>query len=204
MLIIGISGQTGAGKSTFANFLSQRGLGENLEVDAIGHELLADPEVKESLVKVFGAEILDGSGAVCRRSLGRLAFRSSEATCSLNSVMHPAMRKLVAARVEAARQAALPSIIINAALLFSMELDRLCNRLIYVQADPEVRLRRLVNYRNWSEESARERLFAQDRLPVVPGVTIVENNADEAALAAVAGQIAEKLLKGVGADEKAR
>ncbi len=204
MLIIGISGQTGAGKSTFANFLSQRGLGENLEVDAIGHELLAAPEVRESLVKTFGAEILDASGAVCRRSLGRLAFRSSDATSSLNAVMHPAMRKLVAARVESARQAALPSIIINAALLFSMELDGLCNRLIYVQADPEVRLRRLVNYRNWSEESARERLFAQDRLPAVPGVVIVENNADESALAAVADQIAENLLKGAGADEKTR
>ncbi len=197
MHVIGISGQTGAGKSTFANLLSQRGLGENLEVDAIGHDLLTDAAVKNSLVKVFGADILDESGNVCRRSLGRRAFVSSDATRSLNSVMHPAMKKMVADRVEMAKNAGLGSIIINAALLFSMGLDSLCNSLIYVQADPEIRLQRLVNYRSWSEESARERLFAQDRLPSIPGVIIVDNDGDEAALTRVADQVARQ-LKGNG------
>jgi dephospho-CoA kinase len=80
MLIIGISGQTGAGKSTFADLLSQRGLGENLEVDAIGHELLVDEAVRAALVEIFGSEILDEAGEICRRSLGRKAFVNNEAT----------------------------------------------------------------------------------------------------------------------------
>lgn len=178
--------------------LSERGLGENLEVDAIGHELLASTEVRAALVEEFGAGILDASGSICRRSLGRQAFKSPEATTALNAVMHPAMKKLVADRVAAARAAGARSIIVNAALLFSMQLDALCNRLIYVQADPEVRLRRLVNYRNWSEESARERLFAQDKLPSLPDVFIVDNDADEAALAEVADRVAQNLLKEPG------
>lgn len=194
MLVIGISGQTGAGKSTLANLLSQRGFGENLEVDAIGHELLADSEVKQALVRMFGPEIIGADGAVCRRSLGRKAFVSEEATAALNSIMHPAMVRMVSERIAASRASGRPSIIVNAALLFSMGLDRLCNRLVYVQADPEVRLRRLVNYRKWAEDSARERLFAQDSLPEIPGVMLVENNGDEAGLAKEADRIALQLL----------
>lgn len=199
MLIIGISGQTGAGKSTFANMLSQRGLGENLEVDAVGHELLAVPQVRLSLVKAFGEDILDAEGNVCRRSLGRRAFVNSDAINTLNGIMHPAMKTMVAARIEAARKSGRPAIIINAALLFSMGLDSLCNRLIYVQADPEARLKRLVNYRNWTEESARERLFAQDKLPAGRKVILVNNDGDEAELASVADRVAAELCKEMAA-----
>ena len=199
MLIIGISGQTGAGKSTFANMLSQRGLGENLEVDAVGHELLAVPQVRLSLVKAFGEDILDAEGNVCRRSLGRRAFVNSDAINTLNGIMHPAMKTMVAARIEAARKSGRPAIIINAALLFSMGLDSLCNRLIYVQADPEARLKRLVNYRNWTEESARERLFAQDRLPAGRKVILVNNDGDEVELASVADRVAAELCKEMAA-----
>ncbi len=199
MLIIGISGQTGAGKSTFANMLSQRGLGENLEVDAVGHELLAVPQVRLSLVKAFGEDILDAEGNVCRRSLGRRAFVNSDAINTLNGIMHPAMKTMVAARIEAARKSGRPAIIINAALLFSMGLDSLCNRLIYVQADPEARLKRLVNYRNWTEESARERLFAQDKLPAGRKVILVNNDGDEVELASVADRVAAELCKEMAA-----
>jgi len=199
MLIIGISGQTGAGKSTFANLLSQRGLGENLEVDAVGHELLAVPQVRQSLVKAFGDDILDAEGNVCRRSLGRRAFVNSDAINTLNGIMHPAMKKMVAARIDIARKSGRQAIIVNAALLFSMDLDSLCNRLIYVQADPEVRLKRLVNYRNWTEESARERLFAQDKLPEGRKVILVNNDGDESELAALADRVAAELHKEIAA-----
>ena len=199
MLIIGISGQTGAGKSTFANLLSQRGLGENLEVDAVGHELLAVPQVRQSLVKAFGDDILDTEGNVCRRSLGRRAFVNSDAIHTLNGIMHPAMKKMVAARIDTARKSGRQAIIVNAALLFSMDLDSLCNRLIYVQADPEVRLKRLVNYRNWTEESARERLFAQDELPAGRKVILVNNDGDESELAVLADRVAAELHKEIAA-----
>lgn len=199
MLIIGISGQTGAGKSTFANMLSQRGLGENLEVDAVGHELLTVPQVRQSLVTAFGEDILDAEGNVCRRSLGRRAFVSSDTINILNSIMHPAMKKMVAARIDTARKSGHQAIIVNAALLFSMGLDSLCNRLIYVQADPEVRLKRLVNYRNWTEESARERLFAQDKLPEGRKVILVNNDGDESELAALADRVTTELREEIAA-----
>lgn len=195
MIITGICGQTGAGKSTLADMLAERGLGENLEVDAIGHELLLDAQVKNRLVKQFGADILDADGAICRRSLGRKAFCSVEATGNLNQIMHPAMVERVGKDIEAARQKGKKAIIINAALLFSMGLDSLCNHLVYVKASPETRMSRLVELRNWSEASARERLFAQDEMPDNSLIIVIHNDASAMELALKADELAALLQK---------
>lgn len=196
MIITGVSGQTGAGKSTLAEMLSGEGLGLNLEVDAIGHQLLEDAKTGAKLVAAFGNDILDENGHVCRKSLGRKAFQSESTIETLNSIMHPAMVEKVQQEIAAARQRGEKFFIVNAALLFSMQLDRFCDRLIYVVTSPEIRLKRLVDYRNWSEESARERLFAQDEIP--PGrsdIIIVYNDKTEAELAQEAHRVAG-LLKG--------
>lgn len=196
MLIIGICGQTGAGKSTLANMLAARGFGENLEVDAIGHQLLQDLNVKKLLVEQFGDEIVAEDGAICRRSLGRKAFCDSTATGRLNSIMHPAMIERVRSVIDSARAAGKSALIVNAALLFSMGLNALCNRLVYVRARPEIRMARLVDLRNWTEASARERLFAQDEMPADPAILVIDNNGSEKELAEAADALVPLLNQG--------
>ncbi|GAB4271178.1 MAG: dephospho-CoA kinase [Candidatus Rifleibacteriota bacterium] len=194
MKVIGVSGQTGAGKSTFAALLSQHGLGQNLEVDAIGHDLLQDALIIKKLTGYFGEDILDDSGKISRKALGRKAFASEENMAVLNAIMHPAMIDRVKNEIETRKQRREKYLIINAALLFSMGLDKLCNRLVYVAASPEIRLKRLIHYRNWSEESARERLFAQDEMPMDKNVIVVNNDGSKKDLAHEAARVA-RLLK---------
>lgn len=180
MLILGISGQTGAGKSTLAEYLAAKGIGRNVEVDALGHLLLKQQSTISKLTEAFGDDILI-NGQIDRKKLGAKAFVSSEATEKLNSIMHPAM-VLMAKEIIAEEEAKGASgIIINAALLYKMKLDKLCNRIIYVEADPEIRVRRLVESRGFTEENARARLFSQDQRPDDSRVIIIENNgtADE-------------------------
>lgn len=195
MLIIGISGQTGAGKSTTANILSKMGFGENLEVDAVGHELLADKETKQKLVSEFGHEILDSNNSVDRKVLGRKAFSDKGSIQKINDIMHPAMVKKISTYINDCLQMGKKSIIINAALLFTMHLDSLCNRLIYVQSDSEVRLKRLVRYRNLPKAIAEERLFSQDKLPnESKNIIIIENNGNEVELEKKVKNISKLLI----------
>ncbi|MDD3000623.1 MAG: dephospho-CoA kinase [Candidatus Riflebacteria bacterium] len=195
MLIIGISGQTGAGKSTTANILSELGYGENLEVDAVGHELLTDTNTKSVLVEKFGKEIIDPSGEVDRKILGRKVFSNEENTLILNNIMHPAMVKKIGDYIGKRKKQGINSIIINAALLFTMKLDLLCNKLIYVQSDPQLRLNRLIQYRSLPEDRAKERLFAQDKLPENrKDIIIIENNGNESELKANITKIAKQFL----------
>lgn len=195
MLIIGISGQTGAGKSTTANILSELGYGENLEVDSVGHELLTDANIQSILVENFGKEIIDSSGRIDRKILGRKVFSGKENTIILNNIMHPAMVKRIDDYINERKNQGINSIIINAALLFTMKLDLLCNKLIYVQSEPQLRLRRLVQYRSLPEDRAKERLFSQDKLPENrKDVIIIENNGNERELKANIIKIAKQYL----------
>ena len=176
MLIIGISGQTGAGKSTLAELMVSKGYGRNLEVDNLGHDLLKDSATIQQLTDAFGKEILTDN-QIDRKKLGAKAFESPAATETLNSIMHPNMVKMVEKIIEGEKKTGSKSIIVNAALLYKMKLDKLCNKIIYVKADPEIRVKRLVDNRGMTEERARERLFSQDQEPVNdPRVIIVENN----------------------------
>jgi dephospho-CoA kinase len=194
MKVIGISGQTGAGKSTLSKMMSEQGLGKNIEVDAIGHKMLKDNSIKKQLIEVFGKEILDESGFICRKKLGRIAFVDSASIKQLNSIMHPAMVERVKKIIKSECQKKSSHLIINAALLFSMGLNKLCDRLVYVVTSPKIRLRRLTQNRAWTEERARERLFAQDDLPENHSdIIIVDNNGTEDELLQQAQKLADIL-----------
>ena len=165
MYIIGISGQTGAGKSTAANILSQLGYGENLEVDSIGHILLKNEETKKELRAAFGNDIFDEYGEIIRKELGAKAFTSKENTEKLNSIMHPAMVKMVREYIKQKEKEGKQYIIINAALLFKMKLDCLCDIILYINSNQEIRLKRLIENRGMSKEAAQARLCSQDPMP---------------------------------------
>ncbi len=175
--VVGITGSTGAGKSLLATRIcaSPRGLqlaaargvpwAVNLEVDVIGHELLGEPEMRSSLCVEFGHDILSLDGNVDRKRLGRIVFADAEARARLNRLMHPAMVARVGARLTHEREVGTMLVIVNAALLLTMNLDRCCDLVIQVRAGEDVRLDRLVTYRRMRADDARPRLRAQDPEP---------------------------------------
>ncbi|MBP5470156.1 MAG: dephospho-CoA kinase [Candidatus Riflebacteria bacterium] len=169
MKVIGISGQTGAGKTTFSKEL-EKTLSSlfsviYIDVDSLGHQVLKDPLSIEALTKAFGEDILTDS-QIDRKKLGAKAFESTQNTELLNSIMHPRMVKIVEDIIESNKKdSGSKVIIIDAALLYKMNLARLCDKIIYVEADSEIRVQRLMATRGWTEERARQRLFSQDKEP---------------------------------------
>ena len=182
MRIIGISGQTGAGKSTLAKLLSSNLNSEYVDVDSLGHVLLKDKITINRLTKAFGDDILTDC-QIDRKKLGSKAFVSTEATEKLNNIMHPRMVEMVKDIIVQSKSQGKDNVIIDAALLYKMKLDLLCDLIIYVKADPEIRVQRLVATRGWTEQMARERLFSQDKEPINDErVKIIENNGSQESL----------------------
>ena len=169
MKVIGISGQTGAGKTTFSKEL-EKTLSAlfsviYIDVDSLGHQVLKDPLSIAVLTRAFGEDILTDS-QIDRKKLGTKAFESTQNTELLNSIMHPRMVKIVEDIIDSNKKdSGSKVIIIDAALLYKMNLARLCDKIIYVEADSEIRVQRLMATRGWTEERARQRLFSQDKEP---------------------------------------
>jgi dephospho-CoA kinase len=158
--VIGILGGIASGKSLAARALAGAGA-EVIDVDALGHALLARPGIREALVGRFGSEILDEAGGVDRRRLGAMAFGDADGLAFLNGLMHGPMREEIARRVAEAEQRGVAAVI-DAALLLERDLGgRWCTHLVFVDAPADVRRTRAARSRGWSAEELARREAAQ-------------------------------------------
>lgn len=157
--VIGLTGQTGAGKSTVAKLLEEKGV-YNVDADLLARKAVESPEVIAALCAEFGDDIIV-DGALDRRELARRAFTSPEKQAILNSITHPEVTKLAALEIHKAQSEGKKAALIDAALLFESCLPSICNLTVSVVADKETRLERIMNRDGISREDALIRMNAQ-------------------------------------------
>jgi dephospho-CoA kinase len=129
-VVIGLTGGYCAGKDAVARLLARRGFAV-LDVDRIGHEVLE--ERCDAVVAAFGESVRRADGSIDRRAVGRIVFADPAALALLEKIVHPAMvarvRSLAAAEAAAGRD-----VVVNAAILRRMGLDRYCDAVVEVRA----------------------------------------------------------------------
>lgn len=159
MITIGLTGQTGAGKSTFAAYLSKKYGFVHIDTDKISREVIKTKTAE--LVERFGSEILNGDGSTNRKELAKRAFFSKENTDALNGIMHPAIMETVGKMIaDAEKSGAVGAVVDGAALIESGSINTF-DTSVCVVADKEVRRRRIINRDNLSEEDAETRINGQ-------------------------------------------
>ena len=161
MTIIGITGPTGAGKTTVLNVLDDlRGL--ILDCDAVYHDLTCScVPMRQELTDRFGAEIFDENGQLRRKALGAIVFEDKQALADLNEITHRYVYQAVEDAIAVARVEGRPAVAIDAIALLESGLGDLCDATVAVTADDELRIRRIMARDNISEEYARMRVEAQ-------------------------------------------
>jgi dephospho-CoA kinase len=135
--VLGVTGTYCSGKNTLVSIVRELTYSE-IDVDRVGHVILNDDGVKRELRRRFGADIFSREGEVDRRILGRRVFRHSAELRALEAIVHPPM----AAEVEGSLKRLEGRVVINAAVLFRMGLERLCDAVICVRAPLMQRLQR--------------------------------------------------------------
>jgi len=160
--VIGVLGAVASGKSTVARLLAEE-VGELVDADVIGHEVLELPEVKKRVRERFGDEVLTRTGSVDREALGRLVFASPERLQELNAIVHPLIIDIIEQGMrDAAKDREAAFVVLDAALLMEKGLDeRWCDVLVFVEAEEAARLDRARRERAWSAEQVRVRDAAQ-------------------------------------------
>jgi dephospho-CoA kinase len=161
MIVIGLTGGIGTGKSEVARIL--QGLGAVLiSADRVGHEAYRPhSEIWQEVVKAFGKEILQPDGEIDRKKLGSIVFSDPQQLVKLNQIMHPHMARMVAQQIEGLRQEGVPVVLVEAALLFEAGWGSLVDEVWATDSAIEVVVNRLQARNGLSEEEIRKRINAQ-------------------------------------------
>lgn len=157
--VIGLTGQTGAGKSTVAGFAKALGC-RIIDADLVAREALeSGSECLKELSVHFGSDILDKDGSCRRDVLARRAFSSRKNTELLNKTTHPWIIRRIKEYIEKSVTDGL--VIIDAPLLFESGADSLCGCVIAVTAPEQLRLERIMKRDGIPREDALLRIGAQ-------------------------------------------
>ena len=132
----GLAGKYCAGKNRAAAYLEARGC-VVLDADKMGHQVLE--EEKDRIAERFGRDILDPEGRIDRKLLGKKVFGNHHELKALEEMVHPAVIGRI--KEEAGRDDD-RILVINAALLFSSNLYKLCDKVLWITAPLRVRISR--------------------------------------------------------------
>jgi dephospho-CoA kinase len=159
VLLIGLTGGIGSGKSTVSAALARRGA-VVVDADAVVRELQAPGgAVLEAMVGHFGSGILLSDGALDRQKVADLVFGDDEQLKALNAIVHPAVGAEIDRRIEEQR----PTnnvVVLDVPLLVESK-AYVTEGTIVVDTDPDIAVERLVTHRGFTEADARARMARQ-------------------------------------------
>jgi len=158
-IVIGLTGPTGAGKSTVAAELEQEGC-HVIDADLIARQIVTHPDCIAELKAEYGSDIMD-QGSINRRLLAQRAFSSPQNAARLNEITHPKIMKEVIRQIALSQQSGTKAIVLDAALLFESGADQLCTTTIAVTAPLEVRLNRIMKRDSIPMDLAKARIEVQ-------------------------------------------
>ena len=183
MILVGLTGGIGSGKSTVSAALAERGA-LIVDADAIAREVQAPGSpVLAKLAERFGSDVLQADGALDRPALASIVFSDPDALKDLNAIVHPAIGAETNRRVLAARDTD-RVVVLDIPLLTENPRPGL-QGIVVVDVPEDTQVERLVRFRGFDEADARARIAKQatreQRLATASFV--VDNSGDLDALA---------------------
>ena len=153
MIIIGVTGGMGAGKSRVLAYLEEKWNARTIRLDDISRDLLARNGLcYEQTIHIFGEEIVKPDGDLDRALIARMIFEDSRLRDRLNALVHPAVKAEVRWIAEEMRQLDAGLLVVEAALLIEGGYREICDELWYIYADEAVRRERLKSSRGYTDE----------------------------------------------------
>ncbi|HEX4384750.1 MAG TPA: dephospho-CoA kinase [Myxococcales bacterium] len=195
MRLFGLTGNIGAGKSTVARLLAQRGV-PVIDADQLAREVVqpGEPALEEIKAR-FGPGVFQADGSLDRKALGARVFANAEDRAALNAIVHPRIAQASARRIAALAEAGHEAAVYEAALIVENGLDKGMDGLIVVDVPEELQLTRLRARDGLTESEARARLAAQ--LPAARkrerATFLIENHGSETDLEAQVAKLMQVL-----------
>lgn len=162
MLIIGITGGMGTGKTTVAKMFLPFGA-RIIDADKIAHSVMKpQTDTWRKLLAVFGKEISGGNGTINRKKLSEIVFRKEPHKLEkLNCIVHPEVKDIILKRIQDARKSGLDTVVIDAPLLIEAGLQTIVDKLIVVTTGNKTQEERNRSQHKLSLQEIRARISSQ-------------------------------------------
>ncbi|MCK5086774.1 MAG: dephospho-CoA kinase [Melioribacteraceae bacterium] len=158
-LKIGITGGIGSGKSTVSNLFEEAGYFVIRADDLAKDILISDPEVKKNIIEAFGDEVYKDD-SLNKEFLAAKVFSNEENVEKINSIVHPpTIEKILQLITEELEKKDL--VFVEAALILESSLDVILDYVLLVTAEDDIRLNRVLEKGNISEDEIRNRMSYQ-------------------------------------------
>jgi dephospho-CoA kinase len=191
VLVVGLTGGIGSGKSTFAALLAERGA-QIIDADLLGRDALRPGEPAwHSVVDTFGDEVLvEGTMNIDRKRLAGIVFNDPTKLAALNAIVHPVIMRGIADRLEKLRGTD-EVVVLDAALIVELGLAESVDLVVVVTATVDNRRRRLAELRGMAHDDIMARIGAQasEEDLVAKADVVVRNNGNVADLGLEADRV---------------
>ncbi|MBL4943908.1 dephospho-CoA kinase [Corynebacterium ulcerans] len=196
MIIVGLTGGIGSGKSTVSRALARKGAC-TIDADQIAREVVEPgSSVLLELAQAFGEDVVV-DGVLDRSLLASRAFVDEEHTQLLNGITHPEIRRRIKDRLVQAREEGNRVAVLDHPLLLEQGLAAEVDLVVVVDVPAEIRVQRLVTFRGIEEQDARNRIARQmsDAARLEKADVVIDNSCALSDLEPHIEELWERLLK---------
>jgi len=184
MLVVGLTGGIGCGKSEVRRRLQKAGV-RVIDADTLAKEISENnPAVVSTIKKEFGADIYDDGGKLRRKALAAIVFNDTQRLATLNAIIHPRVIGAVEREIEALREKGEKMVVVEAALHYEVNWHEAMDVMVVVAAPLAQRLQRVMQRDGVDEANVHRRIATQ--LPIEEKVKradfVIENDGDLQAL----------------------
>ncbi len=178
MLAIGITGGIGSGKTTVCEMFSRLGV-PILSADELGRNLSDwDPAVRLQLIDLLGSSAYTADGKLDRPFVASRVFSNARIRRQVECIVHPRVEQEIENRLNELRRDGQKIVLVEAALIYEVGLQKKLDAVIVVDSDEALRIRRVRKRDGSSEEDIRKRSAAQMKTAkkVVKAEFVLKNN----------------------------
>lgn len=195
IVVVGLTGQTGAGKSTVSEVFCRNGFSV-INADIVAREVVekGTPCLAE-IADFFGNEVIDGTGSLDRKKLAGIVFTNKTKLEMLNSIIYPYITREILNKINILATQGKKYVLLDAPTLFESRSDDFCEIIISVLADAEIRRNRIITRDSLTPEQAQNRMDSQldEEFFIARSDYIIHNNGSLEAVSEMTKEIADKI-----------
>ncbi len=195
VLVIGLTGQTGAGKSTVSKIFAENEFAV-INADLISRKVVEKGEkCLDELIDVFSPCILNDDGTLNRKMLGSIVFSDKTKLEMLNSIIYPYITSEILEEIKNYSESGYKLILLDAPTLFESHADDFCEIIISVIADEEIREKRIIERDGLTQKQAQDRMNSQHDADFFAANSdfVIENNDTIDTVNGISKEVSDKI-----------